>query len=355
MLDFNTLVVIWFVLLGAQIAGYAVLDGFDLGVGVMLPIARTEEGRGTFVRAIGPVWDGNEVWLITFGGTLLTAFPEAYATIFSGFYVAFMILLFALIFRAVSIEFRGKVHSAAWRRTLDGAFVVASIVASLVFGIGAANAMLGVPLNARGIFVGSFLDLLGIGRHRHPTAYPLVIGLFTLAMFAMHGALYLNLKTPRGELHERVRRSAWYAWVAFVFMYIIATAYTLTSVPRVHASFRAHHWALIAAVIGIAIEAAAIANISRAIYRRRPQQAFFSSAAAIIATVFLFGMTLWPMLVRASNDPQYSWTAHRAASSRHTLMILSIVACIGFPLALLYTATAYWTFRGRVRSEEPAY
>src|SRR5690348_6012384 len=186
--------VIWFLLLGILLAGYAVLDGFDFGVGILHPLARTDHERRLFLNSIGPIWDGNEVWLVVFGGALFAAFPEAYATIFSGFYVAFMLLLFALIFRAVSIEFRSKVHSPGWRRAWDTGFFVSSLLAALVYGIGVGNAMVGIPLDARGVYAGGFLHLL--------KPYPLLLGVLTVAMFAMHGALYLSLKVPHGPLHD---------------------------------------------------------------------------------------------------------------------------------------------------------
>src|SRR3954447_13632871 len=159
----------WFLLLGALLSGYAILDGFDLGVGILHLLAPTDHDRRLFLNAIGPIWDGNEVWLVVFGGALFAAFPNAYASIFSGFYLAFMLLLFALIFRAVSIEFRSKVHSPAWRRAWDFGFFASSLLASLLFGVAVGDSLLGIPVDARGVFTGRFLDLL------HP--YALMAGL----------------------------------------------------------------------------------------------------------------------------------------------------------------------------------
>src|SRR4051794_18381242 len=152
--------VIWFFLLGTLLAGYAVLDGFDFGVGILHPLARTDHERRLFLNSIGPIWDGNEVWLVVFGGALFAAFPNAYATVFSGFYLAFMLLLFALIFRAVSIEFRSKMKSGGWRRAWDFGFFASSLLASLLFGVAVGNGMVGLPLDARGVFIGRFIDLL---------------------------------------------------------------------------------------------------------------------------------------------------------------------------------------------------
>src|SRR5262249_53954341 len=151
---------VWFILLGVLLAGYAVLDGFDLGVGILHFLGRTDRDRRLFINAIGPIWDGNEVWLVTFGGALFAAFPNAYATIFSGFYTAFMALLFALIFRAVSIEFRSKIASETWRRAWDVGFSGASLVAAFLFGVAVGNSMIGIPLTDAGVFTGSIMDLL---------------------------------------------------------------------------------------------------------------------------------------------------------------------------------------------------
>ncbi len=153
--------ILWFILLGVLLAGYAMLDGFDLGVGMLHPLARNDEQRRIAINAIGPLWDGNEVWLVTFGGALFAAFPEAYATVFSAFYIPFMLLLFCLIFRAVSLEFRGKMQARSWRRFWDGCFCASSLIATLLFGVAVGNAMIGIPLDERGIFAGSLLDLLG--------------------------------------------------------------------------------------------------------------------------------------------------------------------------------------------------
>jgi cytochrome d ubiquinol oxidase subunit II len=335
--------VIWFILLGALLAGYAVLDGFDLGVGILHPLARTDHERRVFLNAIGPIWDGNEVWLVVFGGALFAAFPEAYATIFSGFYVAFMLLLFALIFRAVLIEFRSKVHSAGWRRAWDAGFFVSSLVASLVYGIGVGNAMVGIPLDERGVYAGGFLNLL--------KPYPLLLGVLTAAMFAMHGALYLSLKVPHGPLHDRVGEWVWHTWGIFLVLYILATEYTLAAVPRVAANFNRAPWAVAVVVANVL----AIANIPRSLYSKAPGRAFLSSCATIVALVSLFSLALWPNLETANNDPSHSLTIYSAASSEKTLGIMLTIALIGMPMVQTYTGIVYWTFRRRVEIGEHSY
>ena len=334
--NFMDLHLIWFVLLGVLLAGYAVLDGFDLGVGILHPLTRTDEERRLAMNAIGPIWDGNEVWLVTFGGALFAAFPEAYATIFSAFYIPFMLVLTALIFRAASMEFRSKFNSAAWRKAWDFSFFTSSLTATLLFGVAVGNGMIGIPLDERGVFTGTLLDEL--------KPYPLLVGLLAVAMFAMHGALYLNLKIPKTALHRRIGRWIWHTWGVFLVLYLLTTIYTLIAVRGALTNFEHAPWATIIVVLNVL----AVANIPRAVASGRPGQAFLSSGVTIIALVTLFSIGLWPNLVTASNNPANSLSVYRAASSDRTLGIMLIVACIGMPLVLAYTAIVYWTFRRRV-------
>jgi cytochrome d ubiquinol oxidase subunit II len=339
-MDLNAL---WFILLGVLLAGYAVLDGFDLGVGILHLLGRTDRDRRMFINAIGPIWDGNEVWLITFGGALFAAFPIAYATVFSGYYVAFMALLFALIFRAVSIEFRSKIAAPRWRRAWDFGFFGSSLLASFLFGLAVGNSMIGIPLNKGGVFTGSTLDLL--------SPYALIAGLTVVAMFAMHGALYLFLKLPKGEMQDRVQNWIWHTWGLFLVLYVLGSMYTLVSIPRATANFGRHPWAAAIVVVNVL----AVANIPRSVFRNKPFQAFVSSSVTILALIFVFGMALWPNLVTASNDPANSLTTYNAASSPKTLWIMLIIALIGMPFVLTYTIAVYWTFRGRVELGEQGY
>ncbi|MBS1854945.1 MAG: cytochrome d ubiquinol oxidase subunit II [Acidobacteria bacterium] len=334
---------IWFLLLGILLAGYAILDGFDLGVGILHLLAPTDHDRRLFLNSIGPIWDGNEVWLVVFGGALFAAFPPAYATIFSGFYLALIALLFALIFRAVSIEFRSKMHSAGWRKAWDIGFFSASLLGSLLFGVAVGDAMLGIPLDARGVFTGDFLDLL------HP--YALLAGLVVVAMFAMHGSIYLYLKLPDGGTRELVRSWMWHTWGAFLVLYMLGTMYTVARVPRALVNFDRFPWAVLVVIASVL----AIANIPRSVYTGKPVQAFASSTVAIAALVALFGLALFPNLVTASNDPKLSLTVYNAASSPGTLKTMLAFAAIGMPFVLVYSAVVYRTFRGRVRLGEHSY
>jgi len=333
---------LWFALLGVLLAGYAILDGFDLGVGILHLAFRNEKDRRLAINSIGPLWDGNEVWLVTFGGAMFAAFPNAYATVFSGFYVAFMLLLFALIFRAVSMEFRGKRDSQAWKRFWDCSFFGASLLATFLFGVAAGNALIGMPVDARGVYTGSFFDLI--------RPYPILIGLLTVFFAAMHGAIYLFLKTEH-ELQQLVHRWMWRGFGLAMITFMLATIFTLAMVPDAVRNFREHPWAWTVVVLMVL----AFANIPRAIFLDRPFYAFISSSLTIVALVFLFSFSLFPNLVVSSISPAFSLTIHNAASSQKTLKIMAIIALIGMPFVLAYTAAIYWAFRGKVRITDHSY
>jgi cytochrome d ubiquinol oxidase subunit II len=326
---------IWFMLLGVLLAGYAVLDGFDLGVGMLHLLARGDDERRTFIATIGPIWDGNEVWLVTFGGALFAAFPEAYATVFSGFYVVFMLVLLALIARAVSLDFRSKTESPAWRKTWDVVFFLSSTLATLLFGVGVGNAMLGVPLTERGIYAGGFLGLL------HP--YAVSVGLLAVAMFLMHGSIYLHLKTT-GKLRDRIDRWMWCSYGLFVAMYLVVTIATWLVIPRATAPFENYRCAWLVVVINVA----AVLSIPYALSRHWSGRAFFASCLTVSALVLLLGLALFPNLVTSTPNPENSLTIYSAASSQKTLGIMLIVALMGMPFVIAYTSIIYWVFRGRV-------
>ncbi len=327
--------IFWFALLGILLTGYAILDGFDLGVGILHLFVSADEDRRVLMGSIGPLWDGNAVWLVTFGGALFAAFPEAYATVFSGFYLPFMVLLFALIFRAVSMEFRSKQEWRWWRRFWDGAFFLASTTATFLFGVAVGNCMLGMPVGADREFKGSVLDLVHW--------YPILTGLFAIALFAMHGSIYLYMKTE-GELQARIRGWLWRTFFIFLALYIVVSAVTNLIKPDVTRHFA--EWPL--AWIVVLLNILAIANIPRAIRLGRPAYAFVSSACTIAALNFLFGVAIFPNLVVSSINPEYNLTVFNAASSVQTLKFMRIVAFMGLPFVLAYTSVIYWVFRGKV-------
>ncbi|HLL91158.1 MAG TPA: cytochrome d ubiquinol oxidase subunit II [Tepidisphaeraceae bacterium] len=336
------LCVAWFLLLGVLLAGYAILDGFDLGVGILHPfVPKDDTERRVSLNAIGPVWDGNEVWLVTFGGAMFAMFPYAYASIFSGFYTAFMLLLLCLIFRAVSIEFRGKMKSQGAKRAWDVGFFAGSAGATLLFGVAVGNALRGLAIDAEGTFTGGLFDQL------HP--YTLLTGALAVALFAMHGAIFLHLKAE-GEYHERLRHTMWTTFGLFLVLYLLVTMYTLAEVPRAVANFRAHPWLWVVPVLNVL----AIANIPRAIYQDRPKYAFVSSCATILAFVFLLMAALFPNMVSAT-DPANDISIYDAASSNKTLVIGLIIVALGMPFVVTYTAIIYWTFRGKVRLDPHSY
>jgi cytochrome d ubiquinol oxidase subunit II len=326
---------LWFGLLGVLLTGYAILDGFDLGVGILHLTAGDDEERRIYMNSIGPLWDGNEVWLVTFGGALFAAFPEAYATAFSGFYIPFMVLLFALIFRAVSMEFRSKSESRRWRRIWDGSFFAASTLATFLFGVAVGDSMMGLPIGADKVYSGTILDLV--------RPYSVLVGLFAVATFAMHGSIYLYLKT-KGELKERIHRLIWTTFGLFLVLYMLVTIFTLVTMPSAIRNFRDLPWAWAVVVLTVL----AVANIPRAIFRGKPLYAFLSSACTIAALTFLFGVALFPNLIASSLDPAWSLTIYNASSSEKTLGIMRNIAFIGMPFVLAYTAVIYWVFRGKV-------
>jgi cytochrome bd ubiquinol oxidase subunit II len=334
--------ILWFILLGVLMTGYAILDGFDLGVGMLHFVARGDRERRIMLNSIGPLWDGNEVWLVTFGGALFAAFPDAYATTFSAFYIPFHLLLFALIFRAVSLEFRSKRESAAWRGTWDAAFCASSTLAPLLFGVAVGNAVIGLPIGADREFAGSLLGML--------RPYPLVMGLLSVSLFAMHGAIYLYLKTE-GDLQERIHGWMWKTFGAFLVLYVITTVFTLAAVPNATSNFRNTSLLWIAPIINVLT----IANIAFAIHRRRAAYAFLSSCLNIAALNVLFAAALFPNILVSSIDPAHNLNIYNAASSQTTLTIMTIIAIIGMPLVLIYTAIIYWTFRGKVEMGKFSY
>ena len=339
MFDLNT---IWFVLVGVLLTGYAILDGFDLGVGGLHLLTRKDEHRRLMINAIGPVWDGNEVWLVTGGGALFAAFPEVYATVFSGFYLAFMLVLCLLIFRAVAIEFRSKLPMLWWRRMWDVSFSVASIGLSILLGVAFGNIIWGVPLDGQREFAGSFLGLL------HP--YALLVGVTTLALFMMHGAIYTTLKTE-GELHEIARGWINNSIIFFVICYGLTTMTTLLYLP--HMSQQMRDYPIFFAVPVLTM--LAIANIPREIHLGSDFLAFLSSGATMVGLMTLVAIGIFPTLVLSRPNPDLSLTIYNAASSPATLTIMLIIALIGVPIVLAYTGSIYYIFRGKVKLDTMSY
>jgi cytochrome d ubiquinol oxidase subunit II len=329
-------------LVGVLLTGYAMLDGFDLGVGALHLFVKKDEDRRIFLNAIGPVWDGNEVWLVTGGGALFAAFPMAYATVFSGFYLAFMALLCGLIFRAVAIEFRSKESWGWWRQMWDIGFALGSIGSSFLIGVAMGNILVGIELDARGNYIGGFWALLN--------PYAVLLGLTTIALFTMHGSIYLVMKTE-GELQARVRR-----WVnrtigIFLFFYIILNVATLVFAPHILEILRARPWLLVVFAFNVLI----VMNIPRQIHKGNDFAAFLSSCGAMILLMALFGLTVYPNMVLSMPNPENSLNIYNAASTEKTHFIMLIMAIIGVPVVLAYTVSVYYIFRGKVKLTEHSY
>jgi cytochrome d ubiquinol oxidase subunit II len=337
--DLNT---IWFILIGVLFVGYAMLDGFDLGVGALHLFTKKDEERRVMLNAIGPVWDGNEVWLVTGGGALFAAFPNVYATVFSGFYMAFVLLLVALIFRAVAIEFRSKQPMRWWRQMWDIGFSAGSVVSSLLIGVAIGNIAWGIPIDDRGEFAGTFRSLL------HP--YALLLGVTTVALFMMHGAIYALMKTE-GPLHDKLRGWITQCIIFFIICYAVTTMATLLYVQHMAARMRANPWLFSIAVANML----AIANIPREIHRGKDWLAFLSSCAAMITLMGLFGLEMFPNLVFSNPEPTHSLTIYNATSSPKTLGIMLTIAAIGVPVVVAYTVSIYWIFRGKVKLDRMSY
>ncbi|MFH1468617.1 MAG: cytochrome d ubiquinol oxidase subunit II [Pseudomonadota bacterium] len=334
--------VLWFVLIAVLLTGYAVLDGFDLGVGVLHLFSKGEKERRTLINAVGPVWDGNEVWLLTGGGAIFAAFPHVYATVFSGFYLALMLLLLALILRAISMELRGKEPMAWWRKTWDVAFSLGSFLAVTLLGVALGNIAHGVPLGPGYEFQGNFFTLLN--------PYSLVVGLTGVALATTHGAGWLLLKTE-GDLQRRVRGWGWTAFLAFAVLYLVMSVWTVVGNEHIMANFGACPVLWLLPVLSVA----GVGFLGYALRRGTPLQAFLGSALTIALLMVLFATGMFPDLVYSSPDPAWTLDLHNAASSRMTLGIMAIIAGLGVPVVLVYTAWAYRVFWGKVELDDGSY
>ncbi len=334
---------IWFVLFIAIVAAYLILDGFDMGVGMLLlPITRTDNERRTFLNSIGPFWDGNAVWLVLAGGVLFGVFPLAYASLFSGLYVAFMLVLVVIILRAVSMEFRSKRPSPRWRSLWDGVFAVASTGLAFLLGVAFGNIVSGVPLDANGNMTVHLVDLL--------TPFALLVGATTVAMLAMHGSLYLVMKTE-GELQARVKRVVPRLMVAFFVLNTLVVIVMVMQGQAITDRYVQDIWPVIfpAAALG------ALVLAWRFNARGDEFRAFLASSATIGLLLVSGGIGLFPNLITSTTNPDYSLTVYNAAAADNTLVVCLVVAIIGIPFVLAYTAGVYYFFRGKTVVEHHGY
>jgi cytochrome d ubiquinol oxidase subunit II len=337
-MDLNTL---WFVLISVLFIGYFFLEGFDFGVGILLPfLGKDDTDRRIILNTIGPFWDGNEVWLITAGGAMFAAFPNWYATMFSGFYLALFLMLVALIVRGVAFEFRSKDKNPTWRTFWDWMIFIGSFVPALLWGVAFGNLIRGVPIDANMQYVGGFWNLLN--------PYALSGGLAALSIFILHGAVFLSLKT-QGEVMERAHTAAtrlWLPTVVLVFLFVIAGYFATDMFTRLGVN---------PGVVPIAAGAALLAA-GWFINRRYHGWAFVMTGLTIVCSAATITMGLYPRLMVSSLNPDWSLTIYNASSSHYTLTVMSIVAAIFVPVVLIYQGWSYWVFRERIgRQQELEY
>lgn len=332
-MDLNTL---WFVLIAVLYIGFFVLEGFDFGIGILMPwLGRNDTQRRVILNTIGPHWDGNEVWLITAGGATFAAFPHWYATMFSGFYLPFFLLLLGLIVRGVAFEFRSKDENPKWRTLWDWAIFIGSLLPAFLLGVAFANLARGVPINANMQYVGGFFNLLN--------PYALLGGIATVLVFILHGAIFLSMKTT-DELMDRaksVARRMWLPVVIVLFLFLIATYLSTDIIAR----------------LGIdpgGVPMMGLLTILICGYLIRTGRfgwAFLTTTLSIASAITTLFLILYPRVMISSLNPEWSLTIYNAASNPYTLRVMTIVTVIFLPFVLLYQGWSYWVFRKRVEAK----
>jgi cytochrome d ubiquinol oxidase subunit II len=343
MISIDSLAFGWFTVFVILTIGYALLDGFDLGVGMLHLFAQKDQERRVMLNAIGPVWDGNEVWLVTAVGALFAGFPDIYATMLSAFYVPVMALLAGLIFRAVAIEFRSKQKMMWWRWTWDIVFFLGSFLIAFMLGIIMGNLIRGIPLDQYKEFIGD-LDTIF-----HPYAF--LVGLLAVSLFMMHGSLFILMKTE-ADFHDKMRQWTNPCIIFFIIIYAVTTMATLIYMPHMIDAFRERPYFFVLGILNILM----IANIPREISLGRDGRAFICSCLNIICLLGLYAIGTYPQVIRSIDDPlNLSLTIYNSASSVLTLKILFLIAFIGIPLVLAYTTAVYYIFRGKVKIDPHSY
>jgi cytochrome d ubiquinol oxidase subunit II len=338
-IDYPTL---WFLIVGGLFSGYAILDGFDLGAGAWHLFLREDRSRRIALNAVGPVWDGNEVWLVIGGGALFAGFPEAYATLFSAMYIPFILFLGFLIFRAVSIEFRGKELMKWWRKTWDVCYGVSSAMLALLLGIVLGNVLIGIRMDDNFVFSGRWLEFLN--------PYALAVGLTTLFLFMVHGAIYLTMKTE-GQLFEQIERLLRRAILFFVFTFLLVSVISIFYFPHLTDRFIAKPLLFVVPVLAFL----SIANVPRLASKGKYLWSFIFSALSISFLLVLVAIELYPTIILDRSDLGNDMTIYNAASSDKALGIMLTITAIGFPLVVAYTVFVYRTFWGKVKLDETSY
>lgn len=333
-----TLNTLWFILISVLFTGFFILEGFDYGVGILLPfLGKKDEERRIIINTIGPVWDANEVWLLTAGGAMFAAFPNWYATLFSGFYLALLLMLVTLIVRGVAFEFRSKDKHPRWRSLWDWCIFTGSFVPALLWGVALANIVRGVPINAEMQYVGGFFNLLN--------PYALLGGLVAVAVMTLHGAVFLTLRTT-DEMRERAHRAAGRAWpaaVVLLFGLVVATYFATDIFQRLGVN------------PGISAIGAGMAVLLAGwfIRQRREGWAFAMTTLTIVLTIVTVFRGLYPRVMVSSLNPDWSLDIYNASSSPYTLKVMTIVVLIFLPIVLLYQGWNYYIFRARVSGKSP--
>ena len=368
--DYDTLKIIWWLFVGVLLVGFALTDGWDLGVGTLLPfVGRTDEERRVVINSIGPTWEGNQVWFITAGGATFAAWPLVYATAFSGFYAALILTLFALFFRPVGMDYRSKVADPRWRSAWDWGLFIGGTVPAVVFGVAFGNLLLGVPFHfdrdMQVYYTGSFFALLN--------PFGLLAGVLSLAMLVMHGAAFLMIRTE-DAVYERARAALRLAATAVIVLFaaggiwiaIGIEGYRIVSMPPADSAFMplaktversagawlanysTHAWMTVAPLLGLGGAAHAILFATR----RRAFAAFLASALSVAGIILTAGFSLFPFIMPSSSNPQSSLTVWDAVSSHRTLQIMFWVVVLFLPVVITYTAWVYRVMRGKVTVEQ---
>ncbi|MCJ7714984.1 MAG: cytochrome d ubiquinol oxidase subunit II [Anaerolineales bacterium] len=330
--------ILWFILLTVLFSGFFFLEGFDYGVGILLPfIAKKDNERRAVINTIGPVWDGNEVWMITAGGAMFAAFPHMYATLFSGFYVALIFMLMGLIVRGVAFEFRSKREDPAWRNLWDWAIFLGSLLPALLWGVTVANLMRGVAIEADLNYYGGLLPLLNL--------YSLFGGLVFVSLFIIHGASFLGIKLE-GELKQKAKDAGGKVWIVAVILAVAFLVWTFLATDILN---NPGYDGLIPAIL------AAVALLLYGFFLRKGKEGltFICGGLVILLAIVMVFSGLFPRLMISTLDPAYSLTIYNASSSDYTLRVITIVAAIFIPVILVYQGWTYWIFRKRLSPESP--
>ena len=331
--------ILWFILITVLFSGFFLLEGFDYGVGILMPfLGKNDTERRVIVNSIGPIWDGNEVWMLTAGGAIFAAFPHWYATMFSGYYLALVVMLIALIMRGVAFEFRGKDKRPEWRNFWDWAIFFGSFVPALLWGVALSNLIQGLPIDAKMNYTGDFFTLL--------SPYTLLAGLYGLVLMTLHGAVFLSLKTEP-QIADKARAAAFRLWIPAVVLLFatLGASYLGTDMYK--------KLGVDPGVIPI-VGGAAILASAWFIKNKHDGWAFVMTAVTIVTSVVTIFMTLFPRVMISSLNPAWSLTIYNASSSNYTLTVMTVVALIFVPIVLLYQGWTYWVFRKRITRQSLA-